>query len=130
MFFLYVRFQAAAPKAPSPDIITNTKTVPTEDNEHNQLEQSNDLITINSDPVNETPNKQHVDDGNSSVTVEEIVNVEIKTEIISKSEPESISSEENQSSDADRLNGQSNEMTGMLFIYDHRFIEIFTQKKN
>lgn len=114
------RFQAATPKAPSPDIITNTKTVPTEDNEHNQLHQSNDLIAIQADPVyNATPTIQHVNDSNVSVTVEEIANVEIKAEIISKSEPESISSEENHSSDADRLNGQSNEMTGMLFFCDH-----------
>lgn len=107
----------ATPKAPSPDAFTtNTQTVPIDDTEHNQLEQSIDLITIESVNVNVTIESEiPVDNGHVSGAADEIVNVEIKTETISKSEPESISSEENHSTDADKLNGHpSNEMTGTL----------------
>lgn len=81
--------------------------------------QSNDLISIEPDNVNEViVSEVAVNNGHVSSAADEIVSIEIKTETVSKSQPESISSEENHTLDTDKLNGQaSNEMTGMLQIH-------------
>lgn len=75
-----------------------------------------DLIAIESDAaaIDASDAQPIVDIDSTSFIIIEPIDADVKTETISKSEPESISSEDNQSVETNKLNGQSNnEMTGM-----------------